>query len=411
MFYGWYIVAATALIDIVIGGTTMRGLTVLVNPIAATLGWGYAQISLVMTLRGIETGVLNPFIGVLADRWPARRLMFIGIIITGLGVLCLSQVNNLAVFYLSFIIIGLGSSLCTMMVPIAAIARWFGRNVGRAYGFLAAGTGAGAFLIPILTMLVDTYGWRGYLVMVAVSILVIGIPLSFVFRNRPENYGLLPDGKLQDGLDDSHRPQTQDVSMGVREALRTRAFWLIGIAFMLQIAGPSAALLHIMPYLAGLGIERATASMVVMFIYVVNIPARFAFGWLGDIFNKKYVIFASIVLTSVGLFLFSIVDGSSLGLIVGFIIIYGLGTGQHMSLMPSTIREYFGTKNFGTIFGLISVFVTVGAISTPPLAGWVYDARGVYDPIWLILSGVCMLGAILILALPQASKMLKSPRS
>jgi len=96
MFYGWFIVAASALIDVFVGGTTMRGLTALVNPLAATMGWSYAQISLVMTLRGIETGVLNPFIGVVVDRWPARRLVFIGIVIIGLGVLCFSQVNKAA---------------------------------------------------------------------------------------------------------------------------------------------------------------------------------------------------------------------------------------------------------------------------------------------------------------------------
>ena len=411
MFYGWYIVAATALIGAVIGGTTMRGLTALVNPIAATFGWSYAQISLAMTLRGIESGVLNPFMGVVADRWPARRLVFIGITIIGLGVLCLSQVNSLTMFYVSFIIMGLGGCLGMQVVPMTVIARWFRRNSGKAYGVLAAGLGAGGFLVPVVTMMIDTYGWRPFLVVLSVSILAIGIPLSFVFRNRPEDYGLLPDGKPQDGLDDSPRPQTQDVSMGVKEALKTRAFWSIGIAFMLQTAGGSAVLLHIMPYLASLGIERSTASMVVMFISIVSIPSRFVFGWLTDIFRKNYVIAASMVLTSVGLFLFSIIDGSSFGSIARFVIVYGFVVGGQVSLMPPIIREYFGTKRFGTIFGLGSTFITIGVVTTPPLAGWVFDTRGVYDPIWLILSGVCMLGAILILTLPRASTSLKPDRS
>jgi len=316
--------------------------------------------------------------------------------------------NNLTVFYLSFIIIGLGTSLATMMVPMTVIARWFKRNSGKAYGLLAAGTGASGFLLPAVTILIDTYGWRTYLVIVAVTILVIGLPLSLVFRNRPEDYGLSLDGKLQNSLDDSRRLQTQDVSIGVKEALKTRAFWYISIAFMLLIAGPSAALLHIMPYLTSLGIERSTASMIIMTVYIINIPARFAFGWLSDIFRKKYVISASMVLTSIGLFLFSIIDGSSWGLIAGFAIFYGIGYGQLVSLMPPTIREYFGTKNFGTIFGLISILVTMGAVATPPLTGWVFDTRGVYDPIWLIFSGTCMLGAILVLTLPQVSKNSKS---
>ncbi len=411
MFYGWYIIATAAFMGAFIGGPTIRGLTALVDPIAATFGWSYAQVSLAMTLRGVESGVMNPFIGVVADRWPARRLVFIGIVVIGLGLLCLSQVNGLAMYYISFIIMGLGGSLGMQMVPTIVIARWFKRNSGKAYGVMAAGIGAGGFLVPVVTMMTDTYGWRAYLVMLAVSVLAIGLPLSFVYRNRPEDYGLLPDGKPQDGLDDSRRLQTQDVSLGVKEALKTRAFWTIGIASTLQMAGSSAALLHIMPYLASLGIERSTASMIVMFIAIAGIPSRFVFGWLSDIFRKSYMIVASMVLTSVGLFLFSIIDGSSFGLIAGFVIVYGVGVGGQFSLRPPIIREYFGIKKFGTIFGLSSVFIIIGVIVAPPLAGWVFDTRGVYDPIWLILSGVCMLGIILMLTLPQASKSLKPVRS
>jgi sugar phosphate permease len=407
MFYGWYIVVATAFIGAFIGGTTMRGLTALVDPIAVTLGWSYAQISLAMTLRGLETGVLNPFMGAVADRWPARRLVFIGITLIGLGVLCLSQVNSLSMFYLGFIIMGLGGSLGTMMVPMTVISRWFRKNTGKAYGVFAAGIAISGFLVPVVTMMVDTYGWRAYLVIVAVCILVIGLPLSLVFRNRPEDYGLLPDGKTQNDPDVSQKLQNQGGGMGVKEALKTRAFWIIGIAFMLQTAGGSAVLLHIIPYLSSIGVERSMAGMIVMFIAIVNIPSRFVFGWLSDIFKKKYMAIISMILTSVGMFLFSILDGNSIGLIIGFVIIYGFGAGTQMSLRPPIMREYFGTRKFGSIFGLASIFTTIGIVTTQPLAGWIFDTRGVYYPIWLVLSGICMLGALLMLTLPQKPKNLK----
>jgi sugar phosphate permease len=404
MFYGWYIVAAITVIGIIVGGTTYYGFTAMVGPIAATMGWGYAQIALAMTLRGVESGVMNPIMGALADRWPAKRLVFLGITILGIGLFLLSQVNSLSMFYVSFLIIGLGGSLGMQVVPTVVIARWFRRNTGKAFGVMAAGIGTGGFLVPVVTMMVDTYGWRPFLIGLAIIVLVIGLPVSFVFRNRPEDYGFLPDGKLQDRLDDSLIVQTEDVSMGVKEALKTRAFWSIGIAFMLQTAGGSAVLLHIMPYLESVGIERSTASMVAMFLPIISIPSLLAFGWLSDIYRRNYIITVTMLLSSVGLFLLSIIDGSSFGLIVGFVIVYGAGFGAQMSLRPPIMREYFGSKKFGAIFGLGSVFITIGAISTPPLAGWIFDTRGVYDPTWLVLSGVCMLGVILILTLPRASK-------
>ena len=411
MFYGWYIVAASAFIGAFIGGTTMRGFTALVDPMVATFGWSYAQISLAMTLRGVESGVMNPFMGAVADRWPARRLVFIGVIVSGLGILFLSQVNNLPTFYTSFIIIGLGGSLGMQVVPAVVIARWFSKNTGKAYGILAAGIGLSGFLVPLVTMLIDNYGWRAYLVMVTVGVFAFCLPVSFLFRNRPEDYGLLPDGKLPNSLTVSRGQQTQDVSMGVKEALKTRAFWHIGIAFMLQIAGGSAVLLHTMPYLSSLGIERSTASMILMYTAIVSIPSRLLFGWLSDIFRKSYIIAASMVLTSIGLFLFSIIDSSSFGSIVGFIIVYGTVVGAYISLRPPIHREYFGVRKFGSILGLGSIFITIGVITAPPLAGWVFDTRGVYDPIWLIFSGVCLIGAILMLTIPRAPQKSKTVSS
>jgi sugar phosphate permease len=311
-------------------------------------------------------------------------------------------------FYTSFIIIGLGGSLGMQVVPAVVIARWFKNNTGKAYGILSAGIGLSGFLVPLVTMMIDNYGWRAYLVMVTIGVFAICLPLSFLFRNRPEDYGFLPDGKLPSSLTKSSRQQAQDVSVGVKEALKMRAFWHIGIAFMLQTAGGSAVLLHTMPYLSSLGIERSTASMVVMYIAIVSIPSRLVFGWLSDIFRKSYVIAASMVLTSIGLFLFSIIDGSSLGLIVGFVIVYGTVVGAYISLRPPIHREYFGIRKFGSILGLGSIFITIGAITTPPLAGWVFDTRGVYHPIWLIFSGVYLIGAILMLTIPRAPQKSKA---
>jgi MFS family permease len=190
--------------------------------------------------------------------------------------------------------------------------------------------------------------------------------------------------------------------MTVREAIKTRAFWTVGIAFMLQVAGGSAVLLHIMPYLVSLEIERSTASMIAMIISIVSIPSRFTFGWLSDIFKKSYVAATAIASTGIGLFFFSNIEANSLWIIAGFVIFYGFGRGAQITVMPPIIREYFGPGNFGTIFGLTSIFITLGVITTPPLAGWLFDTRGAYDPIWLIFSGVSMLAAILMLTLPRA---------
>jgi MFS family permease len=310
-------------------------------------------------------------------------------------------------FYVSFVIMGIGGSLGTQMVPMAVVARWFRRNTGKAYGVMAAGIGAGGFLLPVVTRMIDAHGWQNFLLWLALGVLAVGLPLSFVFRDRPEDSGLLPDGGPKVVSLDSPVPGAQEVSIGVKDAVKTRAFWFIAIAFMLQVAGGSALMLHIMPYLTSLEIDRGTASMITMLLSVVGIPSRFAMGWLCDIFRRNYVAAISLASTSIGLFLFSIIRSDSIWAIIGFIAFYSLGRGGQLSIMPTLIREHFGPAKFGSIFGLMGIFITLAVVTTPPLAGWVRDTQGDYGPIWLIFSSIGVVGVILALAIPRASRKLE----
>lgn len=153
MFYGWYIIIAGVLLATYSTGVFAYGFTAFITPIATTFGWSYARITLAMSFRGAERGVLNPLVGMVVDRWPARRLMLIGVSICGLGMLCISQATDLAMFYGGFLIMGLGSSLAFFMVPQATVARWFSRDIGKATGILVMGAGIGGVLLPLLVLM------------------------------------------------------------------------------------------------------------------------------------------------------------------------------------------------------------------------------------------------------------------
>jgi len=405
LFYGWYIVIAGAINNAVIGGFTFYGFTALMDPIARTMGWSYAQISLGMSIRGLEAGILSPFLGKAVDRLPARWLILFGTVIIGLGYILMSRVTTLALFYASFMITALGISLGITMAPMATLARWFRKNIGKATGILAMGIGLGGLLTPILVRLITAFGWRTSVIIMAAIILIIGIPLSFIFRNRPEDYGMFPDGEKPIEPGRLEGKETYDFSMGVKEALMSRSFWYYGLASLLQIAGNSAAILHLMPCLTNLGVERSTAGMVAMFVPMVSIPLRFVFGVMADMMKKKYVLAISIGATAAALVVFSTIDADSFILIVFFVLFLGLSVSGVMVVRAPFIREYFGTKNFGTILGLQFVFGTIGMVVAPPLAGWFYDTTGDYDLIWLILGGGSVLATVLILLTPPPSKL------
>jgi len=380
------------------------GFSTFVNPIISTFGWSYAQVSLARTVRTLATGAINPLLGALVDRWPARRLLIIGSIILGLGLLSLGWVANLAMFYAGFLIMGLGGSLATQLVPQTSVARWFRKNLGKANGIMGFSVALGGVAIPLLVMAIDTYGWQNSYIFAAIGIWVLMIPLAFIFRNRPEEYGMRPDGEQPSEIKESNSKDDGSTRIGVKEALKTRTFWLIGIGALVQTSGTVSVLTHMMPHFANAGMERSYASLVVMMVALIGLTARIPFGWLMDVMSKRNVIAICIGLSGTSFLLLSFIRADvPFVLIIAFAIAFGFGSGG-VWLRSALIREYFGTKSFGTILGLIGVFNMAGTSIMPALTGWVFDAIGDYGPAFISLGTANILGALLTLAIPRFSK-------
>lgn len=398
VFFGWYIMAATLLLLTYNSVVFVYGFTAFMSPIIKSLGYTSAQVSLASSIRGLEVGGLDPFVGAAADRWSSKRLMLIGIIIFALGIICISQSTNLAVFYAGFLIVGLGGSICITVVPNTVIARWFRTNIGKASGIMATGVATGGMFTPLVVKAIDAFGWQNTLLYMAIGMLVVGIPLSFLFRSRPEVYGMSPDGKAQTNTGDVI---IEDSGVSVKEALKMRAFWFIAIGTMLLMMPMHALTIHMMPHLESIGIERDWAALSVTIFAIITVPSRLLYGVAADIYPKKYILIFSMILTVAGLMIFHFLDGSSFAMVVLFAVIYGIGAAGVTPLRTPILRDYFGIRRFGTIFGLNAFFITVGAVIGAPLAGWVYDMREVYDPIWLIFTGIVVVGMILIILLPS----------
>ncbi|MFH1088198.1 MAG: MFS transporter, partial [Chloroflexota bacterium] len=153
VFYGWWIVGASLFISLFTGGVVSLGFTAVFEPIASEFGWSYTQISVAASLIGLETGLLSPLLGFLADRWGSRRIVFTGTGIVGLGLIALSRINSLGTFYGAFVIIATGMSMCTSPVFMTAVANWFRRNVSMASGIAACGFALGGLVVPLVAVL------------------------------------------------------------------------------------------------------------------------------------------------------------------------------------------------------------------------------------------------------------------
>jgi len=368
----------------------------------------------VFSLSRLEGGIEGPIAGWLTDKYGARRLLLIGVAIAGIGFIMLWMVNSPLSLYLIFgLVLSLGFNLGYTHATSAAVAKWFIKRRGRALSFLITGNGiGGAIFVPLIAWLIIQFGWRVATVIIGIATLAIPLPLSLIVRSTPEEMGLVPDGEtakqesppsdneyILASSDGSVSPE--DVNFTVREAMRTRAFWVYAASMMLRSCILSAIVVHQIPHLTDIGIPYQTASSVLGLMVLVSVPGRFFFGWLGDRFNKKVLLFLLCLLQGAGIFIF--INASTLPLLYLFVVVYGLGYGGVIPLTLALRADLFGRRNYATIAGITMFLSMIGTVAAPIFAGYLYDTTQSYSLAFYIFMVMICLSGILFLFIPRPS--------
>lgn len=385
-----------------VGGTVFIGFTAIIEPIYLELAWPIWVITLAASLRGVEASLLAPVVGTMVDRFGARRLMLIGVFLTGGGLVLLSQTFSLPAYFGAFIMITLGTSTTGMTVVLTVVGSWFRRRLGLANGIAVSGFAAGGLMVPAINALIEGYGWRLAMLLIAGGLVVVVIPLIYFIR-VPD--ALHPRSEAEFKL----QPVTThgdaaagipEAEVGVKQALGRRIFWHLVVAYSFFGLVSVSVITHIMPYLTNIGITRFNAGWLAMAVPLTSIIGRLGLGWLADRWQPRHVITLSLLLATLGMVFFGLAQ-NQLSWLVPFILIYTIGYGGTIALRPSLVREYFGRAHFGAIFGFLMAVSMLGGVIGPPLAGWVFDATGSYQSIWFVYAGLALVAVLAILTSPK----------
>jgi MFS family permease len=404
IFYGWWIVAAGFLINAFGVGTFFYGFSTFFNPMVAEFGMSRAMMSGVYAMSRLEGGIEGPIVGWLIDRYGARRILFIGVSLTGLGFILLSQVTGPLSLYLIFgLTLSLGFNLGYIHGTGAAVAKWFVKKRSRAVAILITGNGVGgAIFVPLIAWLIVQYGWRNAAIIIGVATLLIPLPLGLLIRSTPEDVGMVPDGEnrneSRESPDASSSP-VDDADLSVREALRTRSFWIYAAGMMLRACILSAIVVHQIPHLTDIGIPYITASQVLGYMVLMSVPGRFIFGSLGDRFDKRMLLFLLCVLQGVGILIF--INASTMWMVYLFVIVYGTGYGGVIPLTIALRADLFGRRNYATISGLTMTLTMVGTVSAPVVAGYLHDVTASYSLAFYSFAAMIVLSGLFFLAIPR----------
>lgn len=362
----------------------------------------------------VEGNLLGPIEGFFVDKYGPRKIMFAGSLIMGIGFILLTCVNTLPMFALVFVGLGaLGHSLSSWMPVVVAIVNWFRRKRSLALGIAASGTGMGGLLLPGLAWIIAQYGWRNAMIVYGVAVMVIGMPVSLIMRHKPEQYGYLPDGDAAANPDTPmllqeetslpgprakglKKPDAVEIDFTPRHALRTRAFWFLAVAFSVRQMVINGIIIHQIPHLSHSGVSLEWAATALGVVALVSVTGRLGFGWLGDLFEKRYLMILCFALIGIGALIFA--DLRYRWQIILFVLLYAPGYGGGNILQDALRAEYYGRKFIGTIRGLMSMVQIIGSAVGPIFAGWVYDATGSYRSAFLIFASCSVIGIMCLLA-------------
>lgn len=391
IFYGWWMLAITSWMAFFASGIFFRGFTVFVPALRDSLGISQAQTNLIFSLARAEGGLEGPFAGWLIDKFGNRKLLIPSVLLAVLGYFALSQfVSGFWSFTLVYLLmVSVGNSIAFQHAMFAGINQWFRRRRSLSISILAAVSSLGGlFLVPSMNGVIEKWGWEMASLLAGVAYLVFLFPLCFLFRNKPEDMGLLPDGDTsppsavaRGGA--GRRRVLRDYT--VREALHTRAYWLLMLGAGLRMIATLGILVSIVPILEDKGVSRQMAANLTGAMFGINFLARLVLGYLGDKWPKGLLLALSLAAEAVAfVFLFyGNWDAGAIGiaLIVTFIVLEGFGDGAGI-IVWAAVGDYFGRDRFATLRGYITFSHSWALVASPVYVGWVFDHFGSYD--WAI---------------------------
>jgi MFS family permease len=367
------------------------------KPLATAFGWHREAISAGFSIAALTVAAASPGLGFLLDRFGPRRIILPCILVFSFAYTSLAMLTpHLIHFYLAFFLIGLVGNGTAYLGYSRAISTWFDRRRGLALSIMLAGGACGAMFLPVIAQASIThYGWRNAYVLLGVLALVLGFPLTAWFvRER-----VIAQQSAQGSV---------EVGNLVREALRSRVFWVIAATVCLYAISVNGAIAHLSALLTDRGVSAQGASYSIAVIGATGLIGRVLTGLFLDRFFGPRVSQIMLLMTVVGILLLSVAHSLTAGLIAASLI--GFSMGSEGDITPYLLSRYFGLKRLSTLYALTWTAYAIGGATGPLVVGRIFDSLGSYRPVTIqLLALPALIPCLLVFLLPRYAGHVDAP--
>ena len=393
-------------------------LSVFVVPMTDEFGWSRAQFSGAVSLGALFGLLVSPFAGRLIDRYGSGVLLSASSAVVGLCAIGLSLTSPIWSFYALYVPGRAVFSSPLELGTSTAVSNWFIRRRPMGLAYMGIIQGIGLTIFPVIAqVLIDGWGWRTAWLAVGIFTLSTGIiPMLLLMARRPEDMGLEADPEkgrrtvpTSDVATSGAPPSASNTESNytVRQALATRAFWLLAIFSVFGFVVQAGVSLHQVPHYIGQGVPTHLAVLTASTFAFGQVPGGVFWSFWARRVPLRVLLSVAAATMSVGAIGTGLSSSLSTGIPMGFLL--GVGVGGIHLLLRLTWADYYGRLHLGSIRGLTLPAQIGGQAIGPIIAGFMYDSTGGYETPFTAFGIIVAFAAVMVLTatppgpLPQGS--------
>ena len=396
--YAWFVLIGVILIRGFAGGgiNTVSGL--FLSPVSKEIGVGIGQLSIYLSISSVVMLIWLPIAGKLLNRYDARWLSIIGVILQAGSFIGFGFMNSVLGWYILAVPIVMGGSILTNLLGPVLINRWFAKNNGLMIGILMGFVGLfAAFLQPLTTFFISSNGWRfAYIALGSITFIVVSLSVLFFIKNYPKDINLNPYG-YNEVTSNNNDVKLEGIDISI--ASKSSSFFLL-ILFIVALTGFGVFVQHITTYGLQLNYPLESIGIALSLSAIGTSIGAIAIGIFTDKVGVLQTSIGVVVIGTTSVILFIISDKSFVIFSLAAFL-HGLANSSIGVLSPILALKFYGKKDYEKIYSSVMVGAPLASIILIPAYGFIYD---LFDGYYFVLIFLLFLMLVSILSIIFAWK-------
>ncbi|XP_058036334.1 monocarboxylate transporter 13-like [Ahaetulla prasina] len=392
--WGWMVVLGGFVQSALVFGV-IRSFGVFFVEFVAHFGESSGSVSWVVSLGIAVLQFASPLGSTLSARYGARPVVMAGGFLSSVGLFLASFSTSLVHLHLTIgLLTGLGWAL-VFTPSVAAVSHYFEKRRTLAMGLAVSGAGISSLAFcPFFQYLVDLYGWRGALQIVAAMSL-----------------NLVASGAVLRPLAVEDEPTTLASSFAL-ELLHHGPFLRYVLVFVLVDMGYFVPYVHLVAYARDVGCGEYDTASIMSVAAVADMVGRIFAGWLADarVFSRS-VHDLTLWMALTGICLALVPLGHSLETLMPIGLCYGFFAGALVPLQFTSLVEIVGARYVMAGIGYMHMLESTGALVGTPISGWLRDMTGTFTASFVCAGVVLLAASLVLLTLPEYFSCSRAPKA